>query len=354
MDANGRAGYFAIFPTATFSSRDPSKTGMMMSTKKLVLGAVVALAAALLGPAAQALDYPTRAITAVIPFAGGSASDVVSRILFERMSKTLGKPIVVENRPGAGGNNGSAAVVKAMPDGYTLLGGGSGPVAANVTLYKELGYDPEKDFETISPFAAFTIVVVASNTLPVTNLQELIAYGKAHPGLNYGSVGIGSSQHLAGEFFSQLTGVKLTHVPYKNIGQYMPDLMAGQVPLGFQWFPNVSAALQAKGAKALAVAGTNRLAALPDTPTTKEAGLPDYVVSGWFALLAPKGTPAAIVTKLNGAMKEALNDPDVRARFAQQGAEPTYLSPDQSKQFIGDEIKKYHDIIVKAGIPKIE
>ncbi len=139
-----------------------------MSAKKLMLGAMVALAAALLGSAAQAQDYPTRAISAVIPFAGGSASDVVSRILFERMSKTLGKPIVVENRPGAGGNNGSAAVAKATPDGYTLLGGGSGPVAANVTLYKELAYDPEKDFETISPFAAFTIVVVASNNLPVT------------------------------------------------------------------------------------------------------------------------------------------------------------------------------------------
>ncbi len=329
-----------------------------MLTKKFMFAATLALAALVLGlilaPAAQAQDYPTRAITAVIPFAGGSASDVVSRILFERMSKSLGKPIVVENRPGAGGNNGSAAVAKATPDGYTLLGGGSGPVAANVTLYKELGYDPEKDFETISPFAAFTIVVVASNTIPVNSLQELIAYGKAHPGLNFGSVGIGSSQHLAGEFFSQLTGVKLTHVPYKNIGQYMPDLMAGQVPLGFQWFPNVAAALQAKGAKALAVAGPKRLAALPDTPTTKEAGLPDYVVSGWFALLAPKGTPAPVVTKLNGVLKEALDDPDVRARFAQQGAEPTYLSPDQSKQFISAEIKKYHDIIVKAGIPQIE
>ncbi len=331
---------------------------MTMATKKFALGAAFALAALVLnlcfGAAVQAQDYPTRAITAIIPFAGGSASDVVSRILFERMAKTLGKPIVVENRPGAGGNTGSAVVAKATPDGYTLLGGGSGPVAANVTLYKELGYDPEKDFETISPFAAFTIVVVASNTIPVNSLQELITYGKAHPGLNFGSVGIGSSQHLAGEFFSQLTGVKLTHVPYKNIGQYMPDLMAGQVPLGFQWFPNVAAALQAKGAKALAVAGPKRLAALPDTPTTKEAGLPDYVVSGWFALLAPKGTPAPIVAKLNSMMKEALDDPDVRARFAQQGAEPTYLPPDQSKKFITDEIKKYHDIIVKAGIPQIE
>jgi tripartite-type tricarboxylate transporter receptor subunit TctC len=320
-----------------------------------LLGAATALVIGVACNTAQAQSYPTHAITAIIPFAGGSASDVVSRILFERMSKSMGQPIIVENRPGAGGNTGSAYVAKATPDGYTLLGGGSGPVAANVSLYKQLDYDPRADFETISPFAAFTIIVAASNKLPVNSLQELITYAKAHPGeLNYGSVGIGSSQHLAGEFFSQLTGVKITHVPYKNIGQYVPDLMSGAVPLGFQWYPNISAALQGKGAKALAVAGPNRLDALPDTPTTKEAGLPDYVVSGWFALLVPKGTPTPIVTKLNSEVKAALADPEVRARFQQQGAEPVYLPPDQAKQFIADEINKYRDIITKAGIPQIE
>src|SRR5208282_2053479 len=304
---------------------------------------------------ARAQAYPSRRITAIIPFAGGSASDVVSRIMFDRMSRSMGQPIIVENRPGAGGNIGTAAAAKAAPDGYTLVGGASGPLAANVTLYKQLGYDPEKDFEVISPFAGFTIVVVATSKLPVDSLQELIAYAKAHPGqLNYGSVGIGSSQHLAGEYFGQITGVKITHVPYRNIGQYVPDLMAGQVPLGFQWYPNVSAALQAKGARALAVAGANRLDVLPDTPTAKEAGLPQYIVSGWFALLVPKGTPQSIIAKLNGEMKAALADPDVRASFQRQGAEPIYLPLDQSAKFLADEIKKYHDIIVKAGVPQIE
>jgi tripartite-type tricarboxylate transporter receptor subunit TctC len=304
---------------------------------------------------AMAEAYPARPITAIIPFAGGSASDVVSRIMFDKMSRSMGQPIIVENRPGAGGNNGTATAAKAAPDGYTLVGGGSGPVAANVTMYKQLDYDPVKDFETISPFAGFTIVVVASSKVPVNTLQELIAYAKANPGqLNYGSVGIGSSQHLAGVYFAQLTGIEITHVPYRNIGQYQPDLMAGVVQLGFQWLPNVSAALQAKGAKALAVAGANRLDALPDTPTTKEAGLPEYVVSGWFALLVPKGTPADVVTKLNGEVKSALADPEVRARFQQQGAETLYLPPDQANKFIADEIKKYHDIITKAGIPQIE
>ncbi len=326
-----------------------------MNSKHLMLGAGLALALMFSDGTAGAQNYPTRAITVIIPFAGGSASDVVSRIMFDKMSRSMKQPIIVENRPGAGGNTGTAAAAKAPPDGYTLVGGGSGPVAANKTLYKELGYDPEKDFETISPFAAFTIVVVASNKLPVNSLQELIAYAKARPGqLNYGSVGIGSSQHLAGEYFNQVAGVKVTHVPYRNIAQYTPDLIAGAVPLGFQWLPNVSGALEAKGAKALAVAGANRLDALASTPTTKEAGLPEYVVSGWFALLAPKGTPAEIVTKLNTELAVALADPEVRAKFQLQGAEPVSLPPDQAKKFISDEVKKYRDIITKAGIPQIE
>jgi tripartite-type tricarboxylate transporter receptor subunit TctC len=317
----------------------------------------LALLAAVLFAAtpAPAEDYPTRAITAVVPFAGGSASDVVARILFDRMSRSLGQPIIIENRPGAGGNTGTAAAAKATPDGYTLLGGSTGPIAANLTLYKKLDYDPQHDLEMVSPFAGFTIIVTLSSKIPADNLQELIAYAKAHPGqLNYGSVGIGSSQHLAGEYFSQLTGVKITHVPYRNIGQYLPDLMAGQVPLGFQWLPNVSAAFANNSAKALAVASDTRLEALPDTPTSKEAGLPQYIASGWFSLMVPRGTPAAIVAKLNTEVKTALADPEVRAKFTQQGAQPMYLSVDGSKEFVAHEIKKYHDIIVNAGIPRIE
>jgi tripartite-type tricarboxylate transporter receptor subunit TctC len=318
-------------------------------------GAFCALAALVVGTAVHAQTYPTHPITAIIPFAAGSASDVVSRVLFEKMSRSMGQSIIVENRPGAGGNIGTALAAKAAPDGYTLLGGSSGPIAANKTLYKVLGYDPESDFEAISPFAAFTIVVVASAKLPVNSLQELIVYAKGRPGeLNYGSVGIGSSQHLAGEYFSQLTGVKITHVPYKNIAQYGPDLIAGAVPLGFQWFPNINFALKANGAKALAVAGGNRLEALPDTPTTKEAGLPEYMASGWFSLLVPKGTPAGIVTKLNNEVAAALADREVRTKFELLGAEPIYLPPDQARKFVSDEIKKYRDIITKAGIPQIE
>jgi tripartite-type tricarboxylate transporter receptor subunit TctC len=323
-----------------------------MGPARFVFGFVLALTGG--GNMAAAQDYPSRPITAIVPFAGGSASDVVSRIMFDRMSKLMGQPIIIENRPGAGGNMGTAIGTKAAPDGYTIVGGGSGPVAANVSLYKALGYDPEKDLQMVSPFAGFTIVVVASRELPVTSLKELIAYAKAHPGLNFGSVGIGSSQHLAGEYFSQVTGAKLVHVPYRNIAQYAPDLIAGTVPLGFQWFPNVAGPLGANGARALAVAGDKRIPALPDTPTTAEAGLPEYKVNGWFALLVPGGTPKPIVEKLHQLMTDALNDPAVRAGFEKAGAEVIALPLSEARPFLHAEITKYRDIITRAGIEKIE
>jgi tripartite-type tricarboxylate transporter receptor subunit TctC len=325
------------------------------TAKRLALGAGVALAAMLGSTGAGAQSYPTKTITVIIPFAGGSASDVVSRIMFDKMSKSMGQPIIVENRPGAGGNSGTQAAARAAPDGYTLVGGGSGPVAANLALYKSLGYDPEKDFEMISPFAGFTIVVVVSKNLPVKSLKELVDNAKANPGkLNYGSVGIGSSQHLAGEYFSQVTSTKLTHVPYRNIAQYGPDLIAGQVPVGFQWFPNVAGPIGAKGAIPLAVAGDKRIPALPETPTTTEAGMPEYKVNGWFALLAPAGTPKPVVEKLNKEVKAALDDPQVKKGFDSAGAETMWLPIDQVKKFHHDEIAKYRGIITKAGIAQIE
>jgi tripartite-type tricarboxylate transporter receptor subunit TctC len=323
--------------------------------RRALLGALIALAAILPGAALGAETFPSRAITVIVPFAGGSASDVVTRIMLNKMSQTMGQPIIVENRPGAGGNIGTALGAKANPDGYTWTASGSGPIAANVTLYHDLGYDPVNDFEAVSPFAHFTIVVVASTKLPVKTLAELIAYAKQHPGeLNYGSVGIGSSQHLGGVYFEQLTGTKLTHVPYKNIGQYAPDMIAGTVPLGFQWLPNVLAPLNSGGAIALAVAGRDRLPALPDTPTTIEAGLPDYQAAGWFAMQVPRGTPKDIVARINREMAAAVADPVVRQRFEQQGAVAKVISPEEATRFVTDEIVKWRDIITKAGIPQIK
>jgi tripartite-type tricarboxylate transporter receptor subunit TctC len=325
----------------------------MTPIKQVVLMAFAVFA--LMIGAATAQNYPSRPITVIMPFAGGSGSDVAARIVYARMAKTLGQPIIVENKPGAGGNSGTLQAAKAAPDGYTLVGAGSGPFAANLTLYKELGYDPRKDFTLISPFVSFTVIITATNKLGINSVQDLIERAKKEPGaLNYGSVGIGSSQHLAGEYFAQVTGVKITHVPYRNIAQFGPDMIAGAVPLGFAWYPNVAGPLNAHGATALAVAGEKRLAVLPDTPTTTEVNLAEYKVDGWFGLAAPAGVPKDILERLNKELNAALNDSEVRGNFEKVGAVPFGLGLDESKTFLANEIAKYRDIITKAGIAKIE
>jgi tripartite-type tricarboxylate transporter receptor subunit TctC len=304
---------------------------------------------------ASAQAYPTRPIQVIVPFAGGSASDVVMRILLDRMAKSIGQPFVVDNRPGAGGNIGTSAATKATPDGYTLVMGSTGPMAANRTLYRDLGYDPEKDLEPISLFAHFPILIVVSSKLPVKSVGEFVAYAKTRPKqLNYGSVGIGSSQHLAGVYFEQVTGLELTHVPYRNIAQYVPDLIAGAVPVGFQWLPNVSAPLQSGDARALAVAASKRMTALPDVPTVAEAGIKNYEASGWLALLAPHGTPKPIIARLNEELVAAVNDPSVTAKIIEQGAEGVSTTPEKLAKFIASESAKWRAIIVKAGIPPIQ
>jgi tripartite-type tricarboxylate transporter receptor subunit TctC len=328
----------------------------MRRPRRQFLHMTAAIIASLATPAmASAQAYPTRPIQVIVPFAGGSASDVVMRILLDRMAKSIGQPFIVDNRPGAGGNIGTSAATKATPDGYTLVMGSTGPMAANRTLYRDLGYDPEKDLEPISLFAHFPILIVVSSKLPVKSLAEFVAYAKTRPKqLNYGSVGIGSSQHLAGVYFEQVTGLELTHVPYRNIAQYVPDLIAGTVPVGFQWLPNVNAPLQSGDAKPLAVAVSKRMTALPDVPTVAEAGIKNYEASGWLALLAPHGTPRPIIAKLNEELVAAVNDPSVRTKIIEQGAEGVSTTPEGLAKFIASESVKWRDIIVKAGIPPIQ
>jgi len=295
--------------------------------------------------------YPDRPIQIYVPFAAGSASDVITRILLNRMTISLGQNFVVENRPGAGGNTGTAAVAHAAPDGYTLVMSTSGPLAANKALFRDLGYDPQKDFAPICLFATLPNIVVINAKLPPKTLSELIDYAKQHPKeLNYGSVGVGSSQHLAGAYFEQLTGTQLVHVPYRNIASYTPDFISGQVPVGFQLLPNVIGLIQNGDARALAVAANKRMTALPDVPTAAEAGLPGYESYAWLALLAPANTDKAIVDRLNAAAQEATKDPKVRELFAQQGAEPADLGPDDLAKFIASEISKWSGVIGKLGI----
>jgi tripartite-type tricarboxylate transporter receptor subunit TctC len=328
---------------------------MKSRAARFALGAIALFAAVLGSQAAQAQTYPTRPIQVIVGFAAGSASDVVLRVLLERMSKSLGQPFVVENRPGAGGNIGMSAAAKAAPDGYTLVMGSLGPLAANRTLYRELGYDPDKDFEPISLFAEFPNLIVINSKLPINSLADLIAYAKARPKqLNYGSVGVGSSQHLSGLYFEQITGVELTHVPYRNIAQYIPDLIAGAVPLGFQWLPNVNAALKTGDAKPLAVTVSKRMTAMPHVPTTAEAGVKNYETSGWLTLMAPRGTAKPIVARLNQEVTAALKEPAVRDRFVEQGGEPLGSTPEEVAKFITSEAAKWREIIQKGGIQPIQ
>ena len=304
----------------------------------------------LLSATAAAQDYPARPVSVIIPFSTGSASDVIARIVLERVSGAVGQRFVVDNRPAAGGNVGTLAAAKAAPDGYTIVMSASGPLAANKTLYPALGYDPERDLQPISLYAALPNIVVVSAKLPVKSLAEFTDYVKQKPGLPYGSVGNGSSQHLAGAFFEQVAGVRMTHVPYRVTSQLVADLIAGEVPAGFQLLPNVIGQLKAGQVRALAVASNKRLAALPEVPTAAELGLAGYESAAWFAFLAPRGTPRPVVDKLHAEIAAATADPAVRGRFTEFGAEPMASSPEQLGRFISSEVIKWRDIITKARI----
>jgi len=313
---------------------------------KRLLAALLLLASSM--PAAQ--DYPSRPVTAIVPFSAGSASDVIARIVLERMSASVGQRFIVDNRPAAGGAVGTAAGARATPDGYTILMGASGPLVVAKVLQPSLAYEAERDFQPISMYGRLPNIIVVSTKLPIKSLDELIDYLKRKPGVAYGSVGNGSSQHLAGAFFEQLAGVKMTHVPYRVTSQLQSDLMAGEVPVSFQLLPNVIAALKGGQVRALAVANASRLAALPDVPTAAELGVKGYESSAWFGFVAPRGTPRPIIDKLHGEIVAAMADPAVRARFVEFGAEPMTSTPDELARFIASEVVKWREIIAKAGI----
>ena len=318
------------------------------------------LAGAILGPvmlfagsAAQAQDYPARPVTVIIPFSAGSASDVIGRLVLERMAASMGRAFIVDNRPAAGGNVGTQAVVRAEPDGYTILMSTSGPLAVNRVLNPNLGYDPERDLAPISLYAVLPNVVVVSAKLPINTLAEFTDYVKKNPNTPYGSVGPGSSQHLGGAYFEQIVGAKMTHVPYRVTGQLVTDLVSGQVPVSFQLVPNVIGQIKAGTVRPIAVASDKRLAALPNVPTAAEAGTSGYQSAAWFAFMAPRATPRPIIDRLHREIVAAMVDPALRARFADMGAEPLASTPEELGRHISAEIVKWRDITTRAGI-KIE
>ena len=299
---------------------------------------------------AGAQSYPNKPILVIVPFSAGSASDVVTRVMFDKVASNNNIRFVFDNRPAAGGNVGTAAIAKAEPDGYTIGMSTSGPLAVNRILNPDLGYEPEKDLQPISLFATLPNVIVVSTVLNIDNLAQLNDYIRKTPDIAYGSVGNGSSQHLAGAYYEQLLGAKMTHVPYRITGNMVTDLVAGRVPISFQLLPNVSGQIAAGRVKPLAVASNKRLSALPDVPTVAEAGIKGYESAAWLAVIAPKGTPKTIVDKLNKDINQALSDPQVRMKFSELGAEPLIGPPEDLTKLIIADSKKWSAIIKAGGI----
>jgi tripartite-type tricarboxylate transporter receptor subunit TctC len=298
-----------------------------------------------------AQDYPSRPVEVIVPFGAGSGSDLIARFMFDRIGTRLNQRFVIDNRPAAGGNVGTAAAAKAAPDGYTLLFNASGPLAINKSLYKSLPYDPEQDFEPVSLVAMLPNIMVVSGTLPVSSVSEFIDLAKKSPSpLNYSSPGNGTSTHISGAYFAHVTGLKMTHVPYRSTTQLISDLISGQVPLSFLFLSAVAGPVQTGQLKALAVTSPQRLAALPSTPTARESGVANYESTGWFAVVAPKGTPKPIVDRLNKEIVDAIADPAVIAKFSELGAIAKSSTPAELRDFMAKETVKWRDVIASTGI----
>ncbi|TPQ27278.1 tripartite tricarboxylate transporter substrate binding protein [Cupriavidus pinatubonensis] len=298
---------------------------------------------------AQAQSFPNKPIRVVVPYPPGGPTDIVARVVGQKLSEKLGQPLVVENRPGAGGNIGAEAVAKSAPDGYTLLVATTAH-AINMTLFSKPGYDTRKDFAPVSMLTRGPLVLVTAPATPASNVAELIALAKAKPGqVTFASSGNGQSTHLAAELFNSMAGIHMTHVPYKGSAPALTDVMGGQATVMFDTMLSAMPFVRDGKLKALAITGATRSPAASDTPTIAQAGLPGYEASAWNALLAPAGTPPAILNTLNGALKAVLQDPDVRARFASQGFAAEWTEPAATARIIGQEIDKWARVVKTSG-----
>jgi tripartite-type tricarboxylate transporter receptor subunit TctC len=301
--------------------------------------------------AANAQDaWPSKPIRFILPFPPGGGTDILGRLIAERLSAQLGQPVVTENRGGAGGNVGTEAAAKSAPDGYTIVLVAPS-LAISPTLYGKLNYDPVKDFVPVSLVATVPNVMVTQPSLPVQNLSEFIAYVKGKPGaLNFGSGGAGTSNHLAGELFNLVTGAKLVHVPYKGVNLAMQDVLAGNVHLVFIGIPAAAPHIKAGKLRALALVAPQRSSALPEVPTVAEAGLRDFEVTTWYGVLAPAGTPKNIVTRLNTELVKIMHSAELKDKLAATGTEPLTSTPEEFAAYIQREIAKWGDVIRRAGV----
>jgi tripartite-type tricarboxylate transporter receptor subunit TctC len=326
-----------------------SDRGRPMTHFRKLLCAIVAVVIAT--TLVQAQDYPTRAITLVVPYAAGGGNDAMARIVADHMGRTLGQQIVIENRGGAGGTIATRAAAKAAPDGYTLVLGGTGTLAVNPTLYANVGYDPRKDFAPVGLIATSALVLLVHPGVEANSVPELIALAKKEPGrLNYASAGPGSGIHLAAELFASMAGAKLTHVPYKGSGPALNDLLGGHVQIYFSSLPP-AVGMRAEGkVRALAVTGPTRSRVFPDLPTVAEAALPGYEAVLHYGIAAPAGTPRPIVDKLNAALRAALASEETGAVLVATGADPMPSTPEEYAADIDREETRWSRIVREVGV----
>ena len=315
-------------------------------TRRATLAA--ALAAAALGAQAQEA-YPSKPIRLVVPFTPGGVTDSSGRLIADFLGKRLGQQVIVDNKPGASGNIGTAQVVAAAPDGYTLLLAFDGTMVINPHVFAKVPFDTLKDFAPVGRIGSATLILVAHPEVPVKTLQDVVALSKSKP-LAYGTSGIGGTPHIAGEMLAQRTGAKLEHVPYKGGGQAMTDVMGGSIPLVYTAVAGAQGHVKSGKLKAIAVSGARRSGSLPDVPTFIESGVADFVADSWVGLLAPAGTPAAVVARLNSELNAVLTDPAVKERLAVLGIDPTPGTPEQFRQQMQKDLAAYGPIVKAANI----
>ncbi len=299
---------------------------------------------------AGAEDYPARPVRLIVPFAAGGAADLIGRVIGQKLTEALGVQVVIDNRGGAGGNIGAELAAKAAPDGYTLLMGNAPTLAINASLFRRLPYDPVRDFAPISLVAAVPLIVLAHPAAPFNSVPELIAAARASPGtLSYASGGNGSTTHLSMELLKSTTGIDLVHVPFNGSAPAIVALTNGEVPVMIDLIPSSLAQVQAGRLKALAITTAARSALMPDLPTVAEDGVPGYDVASWFGVVAPAGTPPAIVARLNRDIVRALAEPESRARLAALGADPLDSTSEAFAAFIRDELAKWAAVVTISG-----
>ena len=322
---------------------------------KLARVALAMMTAVAFGAASAQDAYPTKPVTMVVPFPPGGGTDTGARWVAQKLSEKWGQPVVVDNKPGAAGMIGADFVSRAKPDGYTIMMANAQTVAINPSLYKKLPYNPDTAFVPISLVAELPLVLLVNATLPVHDTKEFIAFAKSKPNeLTYGSAGNGSSTHLAASLFDNAAGTKLLHVPYKGGGPAMQDLMGGVVNLTFLTVLESGSAIKSGKVRPIAVTSQKRSPAMPNIPTLAESGVPDYFSISWIGVLAPAGTPKAIVDRIGRDIQDIVASPDVNKRFVEQGATPVGGTPEQFAALIDSERARYRKIITEKNISATE